>query len=65
MGAPIDVLRTSSHLHMLLYALNKLFYVYKQVGVNDVDGQCVVAYKVGHSSVTLLHGVVWHPKEGL
>ena len=46
MGAPIDVLRTGSHPHMLLYALDKLFYVYKGVGVNDVDGQCIVAYKI-------------------
>ena len=45
-GAPIDVLRTGSHLQMLLYALDKLFYVYKGVGVNDVDGQRIVAYEI-------------------
>ena len=31
-GAPIDVLRTGSHPHMLLYVLNELFNVYRGVG---------------------------------
>ena len=44
MGGPINVLRTGSHPHMLLYALDELFYVYKGVGVNDADRQCIVAY---------------------
>ena len=40
-GAPINVLRTGSHPYMLLYMLNELFYVYKGVGANDMDGQHV------------------------
>ena len=46
MGAPIDVLRTDSHPRMLLYVLNELFYMYRGMGENDTDGQCVVAYKI-------------------
>ena len=46
MGTPIDVLRTGSHLRMLLYALNELFYMYRGVGVNDTDRQHVVAYEI-------------------
>ena len=57
-GDPIDVLRTGSHLRMLLYALDELFYVYKGVGGNDVDGQCVVAYKI--LRVVPLHCTVQH-----
>ena len=45
-GAPINVLRTGSHPRMFLYALNKLFYVYRGVGVNDTDRQHVVASKI-------------------
>ena len=45
-GMPIDVLRTGSHPCMLLYVLDELFYVYKGVGVNDMDGQCIVAYEI-------------------
>ena len=57
-GVPIDVLRTGSLPRMLLYALNELFYVYKGVGVNDADGQCVVAYEI--LMVALLHCTEWH-----
>ena len=53
MGAPINVLRTGSCKHMLLYMLDKLFYMYKGVGANDVDGQCVVAYEI--LKAALLH----------
>ena len=49
-GAPIDVLRTGSHPHMLLYVLDKLFYMYKGVGGNDMDGQHVAKRR----SATLL-----------
>ena len=52
MGSPINVLRTGSHSHMLLYMLDELFYVYKGVGGNDVDGQRVVAYEI-HRVVSL------------
>ena len=38
-STPIDVLRTDSHPCMLLYTLNKLFYMYKGVEGNDTDGQ--------------------------
>ena len=58
MGTPIDVLRTGSHLHMLLYVLNELFYVYRGVGVNDADGQHVVAYEI--LTVVSLCCMEWH-----
>ena len=45
-GAPIDMLRTGSHPCMLLHVLNILFYMYKGVGGNDMDRQCVVAYEI-------------------
>ena len=45
-GVAIDVLQTGSHPRMLLYMLDELFYVYKRVGVNDVDRQHVVTYEI-------------------
>ena len=61
MGTPINVLMTSSCPHMLLYVLDELFYVYKGVGVNDVDGQCVVAYKI--LTVVLPHCMERHSSQ--
>ena len=57
-GTPIDVLRTGSHLHMLLYVLNEMFYVYRGEGVNDADGQHVVAYEI--LTVVSLCCMEWH-----
>ena len=57
MGAPINVLRTGSHLHMLLYTLDELFYMYKGVGGSDMDGQHVDAYKI--LKVASLHCMEW------
>ena len=34
------------HPRMMLYALDELFYVYRGVGTNDVDGQHIVAYEI-------------------
>ena len=31
---------------MLLYALDKLFHVFRGVGANDINAQCIVAYKI-------------------
>ena len=31
---------------MLLYSLNELFQVFKEVGVNDINRQCIVAHKI-------------------
>ena len=58
---PIDALRTGSCPHMLLYMLNKLFYVYKGVGVKHADGQCIVAYKI--FTVASLHCMEWHSSQ--
>ena len=30
----------------LLYSLNELFQVFKEVGVNDINRQCIVAHKI-------------------
>ena len=60
-GAPIDVLRTGSHLCMLLYVLDELFYVYKGVGVNNMDGQRIVAYKI--LTVASLKCMEWHSSQ--
>ena len=38
---------------MLLYVLDKLFHVFRWLGVNDLNGQCVVAYEI--LSFALLH----------
>ena len=46
MGAPIDLKRTGTCPHMMLYTLDKLFYVLQGVGTNDMHGQCIVAYEI-------------------
>ena len=46
MGAPIDLKRTGTHLHMMLYALDELFYMFQGVGANDIDRQHVVIYEI-------------------
>ena len=46
MGMHFNVLMTGSHLRMLLYKLNELFYMYRGVGENDTDRQCVVVYEI-------------------
>ena len=45
---------------MLLYALDELFHVFREVGVNDIDRQCVVAYEI--LLFTLLHCMEWQGK---
>ena len=60
-GAPIDVLRTGSLPHMLLYALNELFYVYRGVGESDTDRQCTVVYKI--LKVASLHCTEQHSSQ--
>ena len=63
MGTPIDVLRTGMHLCMMLYALDKLFYIYRGVGTNYMGGQCIVAYEI--LSVALFCCTEWcgNPKK--
>ena len=46
MGVPIDLRRTGMCWHMMLYALDELFYVFQGIGTNDIDGQCIVAYEI-------------------
>ena len=31
---------------MMLYGMDELVYVFKGVGANDLDGQCIVAYEI-------------------
>ena len=38
-GMPIDLKRTGMCLHMMLYTLDELFYVFWGIGTNDIDGQ--------------------------
>ena len=46
MGAALDVLCTGYYLHILMYALEKLFFVFKKLWSNDFDTQCMVAYEI-------------------
>ena len=34
------------HPKMLLYALDELFHVFRGMGANDLDGQCIIAYEI-------------------
>ena len=43
---PYNKLHEGMHPKMLLYALDKLFHVFRGVGANDLNGQCVVAYEI-------------------
>ena len=45
-GTPCIQKRTGMCPHMMLYAMDEMFHVFWGVGANDVDGQCVVAYKI-------------------
>ena len=44
--APYDKKQQGTQLQMLLYALNELLHVFRGVGVNDTNGQCVVAHEI-------------------
>ena len=46
MLVPYDKLREGMHPKMLLYTLDKLFHVFKGVGANDLNGQCMVAHEI-------------------
>ena len=46
MGMPIDLRRTGTHLHMMLYTLDELFYMFQGVGANDIDRQHNIAYEI-------------------
>ena len=46
MGMALDVLHTSYHLHILMYMLNELFFVFKKLWANDFDAPYVVAYEI-------------------
>ena len=46
MGAALDVLCTGYHPRILMYALDKLFFVFKKLQVDDFHMQCVVAYEI-------------------
>ena len=54
----INVMHTGSHPKMLLYAFDKLFYVFRGLRVTDVDMQCIIAYEI--HSFALLHCMEQH-----
>ena len=45
MGMALDVLCTGYHPCILMYVLDKLFFVFKKLRANDFDAQCMVAYE--------------------
>ena len=45
-GTPIDLRRNGTHPHMILYALDELFYMFWGIGANDIDGQHIVTYEI-------------------
>ena len=54
---PCSVKCMGSHPKMLLYALDELFHVFRGMGTNDLDGQCIVAYE--NLSFASLHCTEW------
>ena len=54
-GMPTDQRRTGT---MMLYTLDELFYMFRGIGTNDIDGQRVVTYEI-------LTGVAHQPQEAL
>ena len=54
---PYDKKQEGTWAKMLLYALYQLFHVFRGLGVNDIDGQCVVAYEI--LSLASLHCMEW------
>ena len=46
MVTALDMLCTSYHPCVLMYALDKLFFVFKKLQVDDFDAQCVVVYEI-------------------
>ena len=45
-GMAIDVLCTGYHPHVLMYALDELFFMYKRIQANNLDVLHVVAYEI-------------------
>ena len=58
--SPCSIKHTGSCPKMLLYALDELFHVFRGMGTNDLDGQCVIAYQI--LSLALLHYTEWCSK---
>ena len=52
-GTPRDLRRTGTHPHMMLYALDELFYMFWGIGTNDIDRQHIIAYEI--LTVALIH----------
>ena len=46
MGMALDVLHTGYYLHVLMYTLDELFFVFKKLLADDFDTQCVVACEI-------------------
>ena len=45
MGTPCNQKRTRMHPHMMPYAMDEMFHIFRGVGANNLNGQHVVAYK--------------------
>ena len=59
MGVALDMLCTSYHLCILMYILDKLFFVFKKLQANNFDMQCMVAHEIrqiGSCRCTEWHG---------
>ena len=45
-GKALDVLHTGYHPHILMYVLDKLFFVFKKLWMDNFNVQCMVAYEI-------------------
>ena len=45
-GAALDMLHTGYCLHVLMYMLDELFFIFKKLQANDFDAQCMMAYDI-------------------
>ena len=55
-GTPCIQKRTGLCPCMMLYAMDEMFHIFRGVGANDVNGQCIVAYKIlALASLLCLH----------
>ena len=57
MGTPIDLRRTGTCPHMMLYTLDELFYMFQGIATNHIDGQHVITYEI--LTVASLHCTEW------
>ena len=60
-GAALDMLRTSYHPRVLMYALDELFFVFKKLRANNFDMQSMVAYEI--LQIVSHQCMEWHGSE--